>query len=202
MSKSKKRSSIETIGFGFNPEETQHHFMVVIPHGKNEKVLVYERFIWQEGKDDQEIDESNSLDSQLKVSVPKWLWQRVAPYLAQEFNYRLEKEGFKKAKWKEGQNPVHRLFGKELVVLLWALEDCVDDSQVPVAIVNWQGLRPEERWWLYGVTNAATGRVDDRKGWRMALKYALLENPVSMKQIRQLDFENIKNQKTIYENDM
>ncbi|ACM60695.1 DUF3780 domain-containing protein [Caldicellulosiruptor bescii] len=199
MSKSKKKDAAASIGFGYVPSETQHHFMVVIPQGKNETVKVYERFIWQEGKEAQDIDENSPLHNQLKVIVPKWLWQRVAPYIAQEFNFRLEKEGFKKSKWKVGQNPVHRLLGKELVVLLWALEDCTDDSQVPVAIVNWQGLRPEERWWLYGVTNAATGRVNDRKGWRMALKYALLDNPVSQKQIKQLDFESIKEQKVIYE---
>jgi hypothetical protein len=199
MSKSKKKDAAASIGFGYVPSETQHHFMVVIPQGKNETVKVYERFIWQEGKEAQDIDENSPLHNQLKVIVPKWLWQRVAPYIAQEFNFRLEKEGSKKSKWKVGQNPVHRLLGKELVVLLWALEDCTDDSQVPVAIVNWQGLRPEERWWLYGVTNAATGRVNDRKGWRMALKYALLDNPVSQKQIKQLDFESIKEQKVIYE---
>ncbi|WPX07745.1 DUF3780 domain-containing protein [Anaerocellum danielii] len=199
MSKSKKKNVVASIGFGYVPSETQHHFMVVIPQGKNETVKVYERFIWQEGKDVQDIDENSPLHNQLKVVVPKWLWQRVAPYVAQEFNFRLEKEGFKKSKWKVGQNPVHRLLGKELVVLLWALEDCTDDSQVPVAIVNWQGLRPEERWWLYGVTNAATGRVNDRRGWRMALKYALLENPVSQKQLKQLDFENVLDQKIIYD---
>lgn len=199
MSKSKKKNAVASVGFGYVPEEMQHHFMVVIPQGKNEKVLVYERFIWDKDKDIQDINEDNPLYNQLKVAVPKWLWQRVAPYVAQEFNFWLGKKGFKKSKWKVGQNPVHRVFGKELVVLLWALEDCVDDSQVPVAIVNWQGLQPEERWWLYVVTNVATSRVNDRKGWRMALKYALLENPVSQEQIEQFDFKNVKGQTVIYE---
>lgn len=199
MSKTKKKDVSDTVGFGYVLNETQHHFMVIVPQSKNEYVRVYERFIWQEGEDVQEIDESNSLHNQLKVIIPKWLWQRVAPYIAQEFNFRLAKEGFKKYKWKVGQNPVHRLLGKELVVLLWALEDCKDERLVPIAIINWQGLRPEERWWLYGVTNAATGKVSDRQGWRMALKYALLENPVSQKQIEQLDFERMIDQKVIYE---
>jgi hypothetical protein len=40
---------------------------------------------------------------------------------------------------------------------------------------------PEERWWLYTMTNAATGHaVQGRnKGWRKAVRYALTENPVS-----------------------
>ena len=45
---------------------------------------------------------------------------------------------------------------------------------------NWLGLVPEERWWLYTMTNAATGHaVNGRnKGWRKAVRFALTENPV------------------------
>ncbi|MBT9168346.1 MAG: hypothetical protein DDT19_01691 [Syntrophomonadaceae bacterium] len=76
-----------------------------------------------------------------------------------------------------GQTPLAQLLGKELLVLVWAVEDC-DLAVVEVAIRNWLGLSPEERWWLYTMTNAQTGKRDDRRGWRMALKYALCENPV------------------------
>ena len=40
---------------------------------------------------------------------------------------------------------------------------------------------PEERWWLYTMTNAATGHaVQGRnKGWRKAVRYSLTENPIS-----------------------
>ena len=39
---------------------------------------------------------------------------------------------------------------------------------------------PEERWWLYTQTAAATGHgINDRgRGWRKAVRYALTENPV------------------------
>ncbi|PIP40031.1 MAG: hypothetical protein COX19_06575, partial [Desulfobacterales bacterium CG23_combo_of_CG06-09_8_20_14_all_51_8] len=42
-------------------------------------------------------------------------------------------------------------------------------------------LFPEERWWLYTQTAAATGHgVQDRgKGWRKAVRFALTENPVT-----------------------
>ncbi|MCL1952548.1 MAG: DUF3780 domain-containing protein [Oscillospiraceae bacterium] len=43
---------------------------------------------------------------------------------------------------------------------------------------NWKGLLPEERWWLYTMTNAAAGELRERRGWRKALKFALEENPV------------------------
>jgi hypothetical protein len=43
------------------------------------------------------------------------------------------------------------------------------------------GLAPEERWWLFTMTNAATGHAiaGRNKGWRKAVRYALTENPVS-----------------------
>ena len=40
----------KTIGFGFDPEEAQQHFMVIVPKaGNKQSVSVYERFVWDEG---------------------------------------------------------------------------------------------------------------------------------------------------------
>lgn len=72
---------------------------------------------------------------------------------------------------------MERLFGKELMLLLWGIEDS-DPSVIPKAISNWKGLMPEERWWLYTMTNASTGGLTDRKGWRIALRYALCDTPI------------------------
>ena len=84
------------------------------------------------------------------------------------------------AKWKIGYNPVSRLLGKELTLLAWAIEDA-DPTLIPTAIANWQGLSPEERWWLYTMTAAATGNAvtGRNRGWRKAVRFALTENPVS-----------------------
>ena len=40
---------------------------------------------------------------------------------------------------------------------------------------------PEERWWLYTMTNASTGHAinDKGKGWRKAVLFAFTENPIS-----------------------
>ncbi|MCI0529792.1 MAG: DUF3780 domain-containing protein, partial [Nitrospira sp.] len=75
---------------------------------------------------------------------------------------------------------VSRLLGKELVLLAWAIEDA-DPTLIPIAVKNWLGLKPEERWWLFTMTNAATGHAINgrNKGWRKAVRYALTENPVS-----------------------
>ena len=74
--------------------------------------------------------------------------------------------------WKVGDTPVDRLLGKELCVLAWAVEQL--DPEKSVAVRNWFALRPEERWWLFGMTAIATGGISDaEKGWRVALRYAL-----------------------------
>ena len=47
-------------------------------------------------------------------------------------------------------------------------------DKIPVAVRNWLALRPEERWWLFGMTAISTGGMTDGdKGWRMALRHAL-----------------------------
>ena len=71
-------------------------------------------------------------------------------------------------------------FAPRLVLLAWAIEDA-DPATIPTAIRNWLGLAPEERWWMYSMTNAATGHAAGGrgKGWRKAVRYALTENPVS-----------------------
>ncbi len=50
----------------------------------------------------------------------------------------------------------------------------MDADKIPVAVRNWLALRPEERWWLFGMTAVSTGGVTDAgKGWRIALQHAL-----------------------------
>jgi hypothetical protein len=89
--------------------------------------------------------------------------------------------GLKPGLWNASSVPVSRLFGKELVLLAWAIEDA-DPALIPAAIQNWLGLRPEERWWLYTMTNGATGHAiaGRNKGWRKAVRFALTENPVTI----------------------
>ena len=92
---------------------------------------------------------------------------------------------------------MQRLFGKEMVLLAWAIEDC-DPSVIPTAIKNWLGLSPEERWWLFTMTNAATGGLKDKRGWRKAVRYALTENPVE-EPYRQMDILDLLISKNVDE---
>ncbi|MGJ8455701.1 DUF3780 domain-containing protein [Pseudothermotoga sp. U03pept] len=173
----------QVFGFGFIPEESQHHFLVIIPNTSDGKVIIYERFKWQDGVEEQKIDLN---EDKPKVALSKYKWKQIEEDLRNEFNARLKKEKLPAGKWHPGQVPVQRLFGKEMLLLAWAIEDC-DPSVIPTAIKNWLGLSPEERWWLFTMTNAATGGLNDKRGWRKAIRYALTENPVEESN-RQLDF--------------
>jgi hypothetical protein len=108
-----------------------------------------------------------------RVLLDRPRWTAIRAEVQRAFNARLAAHGLKPAAWKVGDNPVDRLLGKELCVLAWAVEQ-MDSEKIPVAVRNWLALRPEERWWLFGMTAMSTGGLMDAgKGWRTALKHAL-----------------------------
>ena len=174
----------KVLGFGFMPEQSEHFFLVTVPasRAKQAEVYISEHFRWQQPAKGEEIPVSFSdEDAQLKVILPRRYWDEIAEEVKAEFNRRLRALGIKTGKWlKKGQIPVERSLGKELVLLAWAIEEC-DPFLISTAIRNWLGLVPEERWWLYTMTNACTGHAVNGKGkgWRKAVRFALTENPVS-----------------------
>lgn len=168
-------------GFGFQPEESQHHFSVTVPPGNRDDVLIAEHLAF----DPERGYAAPSLaagpqDAKLRVALPRAKWNAIADEARVEFNRRLKQQGLRAGRWKTGSNAVTRLLGKELTLLAWAVEDA-DPALIPAAIRNWLGLAPEERWWLYTMTSAATGHaVHGRgRGWRKAVRFALTENPVN-----------------------
>lgn len=166
----------EVLGFGFSPEDNLHHFIVCIPTKNDASVMIYERFDWQKNAVKQNLNELDGR-TKAKAQLSKHKWKMLEDALKTEFNTRLKKRKESVGKFSNGQVVLNETFGKELLVLVWSIEDC-DPSVVHTAIRNWLGLAPEERWWLYTMTNAATGNIYDRSGWRKALRYALTENPV------------------------
>lgn len=163
----------QILGFGYIPVDNENHFYVVIPENKKEEVSIYERFHW-----DEDGEQIISRKDVLKLKVSRYKWSKLATAISTEFNSRLKAEKKKMGKFSNGGVPIEKLFGKELMVLLWGIENN-DPAGIPTAIRNWLGLQPEERWWLYTMTNASTGDISDKCGWRMALRYALCENPVN-----------------------
>ena len=183
-------------GFGFDPEKTTHHFLVSIPtsRAKDAEVTISEHYDYKPGEDGEYPEQKfNDSDNQIRVIIKRALWDEISDDLKAEFNRRLRNIGVKAGKWlKKGQIPVDKSLGKELVLLCWAIEDA-DPNLLRIAIRNWMGLAPEERWWLYTMTNASTGHaINGRgKGWRKAIRFALTENPVSdsVMKSRSTDFE-------------
>ena len=158
-----------TQGFGVPLTAAPHHFVAIIPRGTQQPVQIVEdlgmHFL---------SDESELLD---RVVLPRAVWTEIASPVKRMFNERLKAHKLKPGQWKVGKNRVDRLLGKELCVLAWAIED-LEREKVGAALRNWLALRPEERWWLFGMTASTVGGLNDKgRGWRMALKYALGDSP-------------------------
>jgi hypothetical protein len=169
-------------GFGFDPEKHAHFFAVIFPSAsKGESTIkVIEHFEWPgEVPDDTTISFDNR---DLKVIIKREFFNEVADAIKAEFNRRLTAHGLPTGRWpaRSGTALLSASFGKELLLLLWAIEDA-STNDIQNAVHNWLGLSPEERWWLYTMTNAATGQAlaGRNRGWRKAVRFALCENPVS-----------------------
>lgn len=154
-----------TLGFGVPATSNPHHFVVRIPRGNASAVLICEHLgMGSESAREQVID---------RVLLERQRWTAIRAEVQRAFNARLKEHNLVTGAWKVGDTPLDRLLGKELCVLAWAIEH-LEPDKIGVAVRNWLALRPEERWWLFGMTAIATGGLQDGdKGWRVALRYAL-----------------------------
>jgi hypothetical protein len=154
-----------TLGFGVPATSDPHHFKLIIPRPNTAPVQVSEYLGLQALSDEHSVIDRAVLDHAR--------WMAIRSEVQRAFNARLSTHGLKPSAWKAGDNPVDRLLGKELCVLVWAVEH-MEMEKIPVAVRNWLALRPEERWWLFGMTAMSTGGIGDGdKGWRLALRHAL-----------------------------
>ncbi len=163
---------MDTVGFGCPETTDPHRFEVNIPAGRTGVVSIEEHYGIKAGIDGlPEVSE--------RCYLPRAIWTMIAEDVKRDFNERLRAKKLTAGRWVVGVNKVERLLGKELLVLAWAVEKASPEL-VPNAIRNWVGLRPEERWWLFAVTAAATGFPEHGEvGWRKALRFALTENPLA-----------------------
>lgn len=183
---------LKTIGFGFDPNEALQHYMVVTSASANNPVYIFERFTWDETEPQiSQLPPADDAKCKVMISRNKWLLCKEA--LEAEMNATLKATNRRASRFKNGMVPVERLLGKEMIVLLWAIEDC-DPSIIPNAIRNWKGLSREERWWLFTMTNATTGDAYDKRGWRKALRYAITENPIRDKNKQTLLIDSLYQQ--------
>ena len=154
-----------TLGFGVPATSDPHHFQVIIPKASSGKVLITEHLGLQVHSDEFAVID--------RVLLERPRWTAIRSEIQRAFNTRLKEHKLKTSAWKVGENQVDRLLGKELCVLAWAVEG-MEMEKIPVAVRNWLALRPEERWWLFGMAVMSTGGITDgNKGWRLALRHAL-----------------------------
>lgn len=169
--------------FGFDPKESTHHFLVTIARNRTAEIIISEHYTWEPEEGSSSVTYSLQADGQVRVVLPRLKWDAIADEVRAHFNLRLRRmrPTRKPGLWRPGSNLLRREFGKELVLLAWAIEDA-DPALIPTALVNWLGLQPEERWWLYTQTAAASGHAINGRGvgWRKAVRYALTENPAQM----------------------
>jgi len=149
------------IGFGYDPAETTQRFVVTHPKGRERHAVCIEHC----------INEDRRLVARLSWNQ----WIEIAQPVAATFNMVLMSEDCKIGHWAaSGETTIRATFGKELLLLAWAIEDA-DIERIPNVLDNWRGLHPCERWWLCTQSNATFGTPEHAhdQGWRMAVKYAL-----------------------------
>ena len=102
------------VGIGYNPKESSNHFYIVIPENTQEQIYVYERFHWDE--DGKQLIRKSDI---LKLTFSRYKWSLIVKDVLSEFNGRLKDSKKPTGKFHVGGNPLEKMLGKELMVLLW-----------------------------------------------------------------------------------
>jgi len=157
--------------FGASSTLGSHVFFVDLPVSRNEPVLIIESYGYRGG--DRGIPERET-----RAQLERSKWAQLSDICRVNFNERLKAKKIPTGRWHTGTNKLDKLLGKELCVLAWACEPATLE-QVPVICQRWVSLRPEERWWLFRMTVAEAGLIQDRdRGWRKALYHALSDGKI------------------------
>ncbi|MGV2336243.1 MAG UNVERIFIED_CONTAM: DUF3780 domain-containing protein [Planctomycetaceae bacterium] len=138
--------------------------MIEVPKGSGKQDLIRiseHRNVDISQMDWTEASAETDSDPALRVLIDRNRWLALAPAFWEEANRRLRANGLPICKFVKNPSkpvPVHPSLGKELCVLCWAVEDAQPDL-IPNALLNWEALAPEERWWLYTMAVATTGQA-------------------------------------------
>jgi hypothetical protein len=184
------QKKIPTLGFGVPATTDPHHYQVCIPAGYDD-IEIREHLGMQE--------HTNADEDILRARLSRSQWSTIKSAVKREFVARLKHHGMTKSDFKTGENKVERLLGKELCVLAWAVQDA-NKAQAKIAVKNWMAMKPEERWWLFGMAESAGGLADSpRIGWRLALFNALCEGDELLPKSRQaLPVSKSKDQRSLF----
>jgi hypothetical protein len=161
-------------GFGYQADRSGgYHFEV--RQAASGDVTIVERYGASESQGD------GYQTAREKACLTAHRWNLIQGAVGADFNQRLQQAKLRPGRWLKSATPLAPHFGKELVLLAWAIDD-QDPTTIPRMLANWRGLAPEERWWFYTTINATTRhRAADRPyGWRAAIKIAFLEDPLDI----------------------
>jgi hypothetical protein len=157
---------IVTIDFGAPKSFGAHVFRVDIPNNKIDPIFIVEDYGLYGG-------DGGLPNEELRAIIRRDIWSALSEIVRDEFNKRLKEKNLITSRWKSGSNILDRFLGQELCVLAWSSETAMVDI-IPTICSRWLAFRPEERWWLFGMTVAEAGLPEDcNKGWRKALHFAL-----------------------------
>ena len=121
-------------------------------------------------------------ERELMAEIPLATWRQIQRPVEAEYNARSKAAKLRVAHFKRGENLLDRLYGRELAVLMWAVERETDEERIYTARINWQTLMPEERWWWYTRANAsnmalqaqgASAEETHDRGWCRAIREGL-----------------------------
>lgn len=107
-------------------------------------------------------------------------WRKISARAVRELAQDMgesELTGKKVPTLKTGANRLSSLVGRELALLLWAIQEEGAVEQLEAILHGWRELAREERWWLYA--KAAAPGQRSGTGWRRGLFHALSELPES-----------------------
>ena len=107
-------------------------------------------------------------------------WRKVSARAVRELAQDMgeaELTGKRAPTLKTGANRLSPLVGRELALLLWAIQEEGAIEQLEAILHGWRELAREERWWLYA--KAAAPGQRSGTGWRRGLFHALSELPES-----------------------
>ena len=84
----------KSVGFGFVPSESEHHFLVMIPSQTHEPIYISEHVTWVESTTWRELHFAlGQEDAKMRVVVPRFKWEAMADPIRAEFNRRLQQSG-------------------------------------------------------------------------------------------------------------
>ena len=155
--------------FGVEDREEEPHFLVEVPTARSGAVRLWEV--------------RQTVDDRLvrlpRAELNRTQWEEIAPTMEREFNRQLAEGGLQPGKFRRTGETRLSLsnLGKEMMVLVWAIEN-IPETDLSVVRASWLKLHRIERWWLFNMTVAVNGDLNNRgHGWRQALMYALSARP-------------------------